>query len=180
MRLFTQSFCLALATSFISANSFAQSCYSSVYQNTPAERFIVSEDIATDLRTGLVWQRCVAGQEWNTETKSCDGSAVTKSWKNALEDAPEGWRLPNIKELISILDHSCSYPAINTTIFSLAKEASSTLGNAKLWSSTANRVSNFSMWGDVDTNSWYFNFDLGEPLVGSKNNTYYVRYVKNN
>ena len=71
--------------------------------------------------TGLVWQKCSAGQ---TNDSACSGTEVVKVWKTALsycEDLVLGgrsdWRLPNIRELLSIVDEFKSNPSINTVYF---------------------------------------------------------------
>ena len=70
-----------------------------------------------DSTTGLTWQRCVAGMSWNGTT--CTGTAATYTHEAALAYAKTqtGWKLPNIKELASIVDRTRSNPAIDTTAF---------------------------------------------------------------
>ena len=84
----------------------------------------------SDAKTGLVWKKCNEGQSWNAVLNSCDGKANRYTWQAALERAQalnnnsEGenfgktdWRLPNIKELASILERQCYDPSINTSFF---------------------------------------------------------------
>lgn len=160
-----------------SAEVAAQTCHSNVYQNAPTSRFLMIGTLAIDQRTYLEWQRCLAGQVWNEETLSCDEEPTAMNWQDALENTPEGWRLPNIKELMSIVDHSCSYPSINTTVFPMASNASE-LGHTTQWSSTANRNSNFYTFGRPETLAWAFTFELGAPRTYGKDIGYYVRYVR--
>jgi hypothetical protein len=61
----------------------------------------------TDNRTGLIWQKCSAGQNYLT----CSGEANTMNWEDALTycnnlylGVKTDWRLPNIRELISPTD----------------------------------------------------------------------------
>lgn len=92
-------------------------------ETTPTADF----DTATDgtvihIKTSLMWKRCAEGQTWNGST--CTGSASGMNWQTALTAAATStfadhsdWRLPNIKELQSIVEF-CGYdPAINRTIF---------------------------------------------------------------
>ena len=75
-----------------------------------------------DRWTGLVWQACVAE---STGEECIDASEQrTYTWQQALSycDAltigdAEGWRLPNIKELRSIVDTRRKRPCIDTTVF---------------------------------------------------------------
>jgi len=84
-------------------------------------RYSYSTDGAevTDSKTGLIWQRCSAGQSWDGST--CNGTAATYTHEAALSYAKSraqaGWRLPNVKELFSITDKTRSNPAIDVTAF---------------------------------------------------------------
>ncbi len=62
----------------------------------------------TDNATGLIWQKCLAGQSSN-----CSGSGNNFKWSEAISYCnglslgnKSGWRLPNINELTSLLDYS--------------------------------------------------------------------------
>jgi hypothetical protein len=69
-----------------------------------------------DLETGLVWQRCVLGQQW--DGKSCTGDAVAQDWNLAVKTTKgSAWRLPTQKELQSLSETSCSELALNQTWF---------------------------------------------------------------
>ncbi len=93
-------------------------------ETTPTADFDISATDGTVIhtKTGLMWKRCAEGQTWDGTT--CTGSASNFNWQNALAAAANStfagysdWRLPNIKELQSIVE-SCGYsPAINRTIF---------------------------------------------------------------
>jgi len=82
-------------------------------------RFSLSPDgqEVTDTTTGLNWQRCSAGQNWNGST--CAGSVVTYTFAQAraYANAQTGWRLPNVKELASLVDLGRNNPAIDPTAF---------------------------------------------------------------
>lgn len=82
-------------------------------------RYTVSPDgtEVTDSRTQQVWRRCAEGQTWDGST--CAGIATTFTHEQALAHASTqiGWRLPNVKELASLVDRSRNNPAIDTTAF---------------------------------------------------------------
>ncbi|AOP34834.1 hypothetical protein A0128_13845 [Leptospira tipperaryensis] len=70
---------------------------------------------------GLVWQKCSMGQGI---TVCSSPAATTSDWNtalnycNSLNLTGRTWRLPNVKELSSILDYGkTSFPIINTTLF---------------------------------------------------------------
>ena len=87
----------------------------------------------------------------------------SKSTKKALSEAHDGWRVPNIKELHSIVEVSCRSPAINETIFPDAESdyfwtASPYINNAQTWS---------------------VSFTDGNDQGFGKSNGLFVRLVKN-
>jgi len=106
---------------------------------SPTARFTVEPDgTATDNRTGLTWQRCPLGtvlDDGGTPTVLADDHCVpsgsapqTYSWGAALQAAQTlnsaggfagftDWRLPNRKELLSIVETRCTFPAINSQVF---------------------------------------------------------------
>jgi hypothetical protein len=101
----------------------AQVCNSSTPATTPTARFTDNGDgTVTDTRTGLMWARCAQGQSW--VGGACTGSPSVHTRAQALT-AVEGhsfaghgdWRLPNIKELASIVEQQCYDPAINLAVF---------------------------------------------------------------
>lgn len=116
--------------------------------------------VTVDNRTGLMWVT-------NPNDASIGG---TYSWENAIT-ACEGltyatysdWRLPNIKELVSIVDLSRQNPSINTTYFLNTQ-------GSNYWSSTT------YMPNTVD--AWIMNFASGNIANQYKVNPIYVRCVR--
>lgn len=102
----------------------AQTCkYDSIAATAPASRFTDNGDgTVTDQTTGLQWKRCSEGQTWAGGT--CTGALGVYTWQQALQRADSAgfagrndWRLPNIKELTSIVEEACSNPSIDLTVF---------------------------------------------------------------
>lgn len=104
-----------------------------VYQQSPDSRFYItrnefneSDGTATDNLTHLMWKRCSEGQVFNPNSDTCDGepSVTITSLKLALDNARQSsfadyndWRVPNIKELNSLVEPICHYKVINQRIF---------------------------------------------------------------
>jgi hypothetical protein len=78
---------------------------------------VYSSDEVYDSKTGLIWKKCLQG----FSGPNCDipGAETTFTWSDALDEADAPWRLPNVKELQSIVELACSAPAItsDTNIF---------------------------------------------------------------
>lgn len=111
--------------SVLPLTSFAddeQMCGAKSPETTPTSRFEILGDGAEvkDTKTNLIWQRCNIGQKWDKAKDTCSGTATTLTWKTALSETKKlgnGYRLPNIKELQSIVEYKCAYPALNQNIF---------------------------------------------------------------
>lgn len=118
------AFSSLILMSFMS-HSQEQNCYTNnLLATTLTENFVVLVDQVSDTKTKLTWQRCAYGQQWNISTNACDGDPVRVNWQNALTIAEQfnttevnQWRLPNIKELATIVEKQCVSPAINITLF---------------------------------------------------------------
>jgi hypothetical protein len=86
-------------------------------------RFVPSADgtEVSDTLTGLVWRRCAAGMAWHNDAQTCSGAATEFGWNGALDyvraNREGGWRLPNAKELFSIVDIERGGPAIDEMAF---------------------------------------------------------------
>lgn len=127
--------CLSLiAALFFSSSLMAETVCSglentAITPTTPTEDFDIHADgTVTHKPTGLMWMRCSLGQTWDGSTSSCTGSASTHTWQGALQAAEvwnagggfaghTDWRLPNIKELESIVEERCYSPAIHGSAF---------------------------------------------------------------
>jgi hypothetical protein len=136
----------------------ADACKASITPDTPTSRFVLNNNgTAFDKKTGLTWMRCEQGQIWDKEAKTCNGSTQYYTWKQALNAAETAnfsgfsdWRLPNIKELQSIVERCSFYPAINLTIFPHAT-------NDVFWSaSLVNTNSNYALIVDFSVGADYY------------------------
>jgi len=151
----------------------AQECNStSMISSNSTTQFVINSQLGTviDARTGLEWSLCSTGQLW--QNGNCTGSPTHFANFDEALDSVNGnslgvdFRLPNIKELGSIIERSCTSPAIDLTIFN------STL-NAIYYSSTP----------DIQGNL-HFSPTLGVKIIDFTNGTEFVpdvskyRYVR--
>ena len=114
----------------------------SLLESTPTSAFVNVAPLASHNLTGLMWKTCPEGMV--SAGTSCSGTPVALDWKGALEAATRDttgayadWRLPNIKELLSIVEY-CGYsPAINQVVFPNTP-------STQFWSSTTDVDDPFS------------------------------------
>jgi len=122
----------------------------------------------TDPTTGLVWMRCSMGQDWDGMT--CTGTAKTYTFDeaNALTVTFAGqsdWRVPNIRELQTIVDRSVISPAIDKVAFPNTPASN-------FWSASAYAGNSFQAW------YVYFYDGLAGYYSGYKSNAFQVRLVR--
>lgn len=155
-----------------SLSNAVQTCQteSDINSTTPDSQFVDNGDgTITDKSTQLMWQKCQLGY---SGIDCATGSTVEYNWGNALTEAQNNtfatftdWRIPNIKELKSIVELRCFSPAINTNFFQLPDGF-----NVEFWSSTP-KVFNTDR-------TWYVNFFDGDSDYSSRTNTRRVRLVR--
>jgi len=106
--------------------------------------------------TNLMWQQedDYVARSWEDSLVYCDGLSL-----GGYSD----WRLPNIKELQTIIDYNLSYPATDDTYFFVSENS------LFYWSSTAFANGDYS---------WAVHFGGGEVFNLSKSEDYYVRCVR--
>jgi hypothetical protein len=149
--------------------SLAQTCNPAVTADAPNSRYALNANgTALDKKTGLTWMRCALGQTWSAG--SCTGTSQTYNWQTALQTAEStvfagksDWRLPNQKELQSLVERRCYGPAINLTAFPNAK-------SGWAWSSSP-----YASYSDF---AWVVNFSYGNGSGVGKYGSLAVRLVR--
>ena len=143
-------------------------------------RYVISAgaDMVTDLYNGLSWQRCPAsavlnnrGTPADASDDRCDAANVPAfSWQAALQHSTTSaigdfndWRLPNIKELESLVEPRCLPLAFDTAVFPA-------IARPKFWSSTPSPQDG----AKVET----INFFIGETGSSSKTDLADLRLVR--
>ncbi len=117
-----------------------------------------SNGTVTDNSTGLVWQK--AGDALNDTFEN----ALTYCNSNTAALSGTGWRLPNLRELLSIVDYSRGNPSINPAFTNTQSDL--------YWSSTT-----YQAPGSEDF-AWLVYFFDGGTSNGDKLSSYYVRCVR--
>lgn len=166
---------LIVLTGFMlsSLNITAQTCKISTIESTsPTSRFKVNNNgTIADIKTGLIWMRCAVG---SLGEDCAIGNADKFGWQEALLQVQifnnsggyagyNDWRIPNLKELVSITEKQCFSPAINLAIFPNIDS------NWFFWTSTLD-VNNKS-------NAWHVNF-LNGGIGYNEFNNKYLRLVR--
>ena len=148
----------------------AQTCRDDINASTPDSRFIDNGDgTVNDQATGLIWKQCAEGL---SGTGCQIGSAMRFTWQQALQQAESAdfagsalWRLPNKKELGSLVEQRCYAPAINAHFFP------NTPTTWWFWSS--------STYAYNSSYAWEVDFNDGEESYGYKlTANEYVRLVR--
>ena len=128
--------------------------------NAPAGRYTIANGTVTDNMTKLVWQQhVVSGGTWVQAKSYCAGLAL----------AGGGWRVPSVKELMTLVDFNhnpnVAGAAIDETVFPLPSPATE-----PYWSSSL--VSNDS------TSAWGVEFSLGTTTWSGLGMNNLVRCVR--
>jgi len=147
-------------------------CVGTITASTPTADFVDHGDgTVTHVKTGLMWKQCSEGLSGAGCTT---GAATLHTWQAALQLAKTlnagggfagftDWRLPNQKELNSIVEGQCVTPTINATIFP------ATVSNW-YWSA--------SPYAGGATNAWVVYFVNGNDGAGNKASSNSVRLVR--
>lgn len=171
---------LLLLSSLLVVAGAAQAVQTCATDSTVAtsatDKFLVdtATGIATDQSTGLSWLVCSAGSTWNATSETCTGSALQYNWQDALAYGADyeyqsftDWRLPNVKELMSIIERQCASPAINTAVFVDAL-------SERYWTSTPSIQST----DDSNETAWGVTFIEGTNTITNKSSVSFVRLVR--
>lgn len=115
---------LAIATTAYATVIAQQTAPNVIAERTTTDfdtKTIVANQGVKDSKTGLIWKACLEGQRLANNGTSCSGPLTeVTSFEQAKALEKDGWRLPTIKELTSITDHSKAYPAFNTSVLPFA------------------------------------------------------------
>jgi len=139
--------CFLFSVSAVSADVCVTESELELEPSTPSNDFNVHPNgTVTQKSTGLMWMRCPLGTKF--DGTRCTGRVPPISWMEAqkagLESRYAGyndWRLPEIDELKSIVEHSCQ-PALNHAVF----PADGHLSQGFYWSNTSVELRGTRAW----------------------------------
>jgi len=105
-----------------------QTVFTYIDDNAPTSRYILNNNgTAIDKETGLMWMRCTVGRVWNIDTAECDGDKLRADMRydaDALKLVIDSnfanhtdWRIPNIKELKTLVAYNLYNATINQEVF---------------------------------------------------------------
>jgi hypothetical protein len=121
-------------------HSFGYRCVRGGPVTSPVDRFVVANGTARDVRTGLVWQVTPLPTVLLFDEATAACAALV------LGGFSTGWRLPHVRELLSLIDESREQTPLLPAIFAA--------GPAPLfWSSTTRTPSNASYSVDFTTSN---------------------------
>lgn len=142
-----------------------------IIATTPDSRFVVNDNATvTDTQTDLMWKLCTEGK---SGVQCKEGEALEMNWAEALLYLPEhnslgaggytDWRLPNIRELSTLVESQCAHPAINLDIFPNTPAS-------HFWTS--------SPYHFYTHYSWYVDFAYGSPTYDERIRKKLLRLVR--
>jgi len=119
-----------LSMSLFQSLHAAQICKDYIPNDWKDSRYLLEtisgDHVVTDLKTGLMWKQCSEGL---TGASCSNGSLQSLNWEQSLHLAQStsfagssNWRVPNQRELISIIARNCIEPSLNETIFPMTSQ----------------------------------------------------------
>ncbi len=132
----------------------------------PTSRFTVGgggSGTVLDNATGLYWQQAISPSTCTWSATAAIGSAQAYCAALSVGNYSSGWRVPTIRELLSIVDRTVYGPPMNTVVFT---------GNSTdwYWSSVQRQGSS--------TTAWQLDFFEGNVVYGDISGANRVRCVR--
>lgn len=152
-------------------------CSENITDTVTVDNFVTDTDngVVSDSETGLMWSICNYGESWDSDAQECTETPLLLGWQESLQTVNQAelagytdWRLPNIKELMSIIERSCAQPAVQVSLFPSTQDE-------LYWSSTP-------VYSDVLSDSgalvWAVHFKEGSNTTHKKTSHALTRMVR--
>lgn len=140
-------------------------CADYILSETPLFEFGSGSSPASvvHVSTGIEWARCPVGMQHSSG--SCEGEPTFFTWQEALvyAESVSGWRLPNVKELFSIVDTCALGPSINPEVFPSTPAV-------RFWTNTP--------WSTSPGSARVVDFHFGSPAGNIMSVTRAIRLMK--
>ncbi|MDM8545816.1 DUF1566 domain-containing protein [Candidatus Venteria ishoeyi] len=152
------------------------------------KRYIVNDNgTAVDTVTGLMWMRCLIGQQWTGQ--GCSGKAGAFKWQDATRQTAnfaglDDWRIPTITELRSLVYCSSGKPDyfnpdVNKAHFMCdGNYKKPTLVHAVFPDAPTSIVWSGSPYAALSGDAWGVSFGLGADGYGDRGYSRHVRLVR--
>lgn len=134
----------------------------------PVRSWVIQGDEVLDRATGLIWRRCAEGQVWDGST--CSGTPKWFYWPNTvkwvrkqIDQTGLPWRVPNPKEMDSIVDKTRQWPSIDTQVFPDS-------WSVRMWTS--------SIEPEAASGAYFVNFQTGAVADHDRAREYGLRLVR--
>lgn len=160
--------CGALGLIALGEHADAQTCAPSIVAVNPTSAYSVTAGVVVDGRSGLMWDQCAWGQ---SGLNCASGSGGLYSWNQALAIPATAnlsvykgyadWRLPNVKELLSLVEVCRINPSINDIVFPATPPS-------YFWSGSP----------IAGSSAWSVYFDIGFPYSSNRGYFLHVRLVR--
>ncbi len=174
--------CLALMTmasllALAQDRTLAQDCRQTLPVSAPDQRYTQNADGTVTARvTGLIWKQCpegLSGADCGAGNGQLPEDSTLLTWQAALQHAAAAdfagsrdWRLPDLKELHSLIDLQCGTPALNSHLFPKTPGLSA----SEFWTSSPHP--------SPATDAYAVDFSEGYVTIAPKELTAYVRLVR--
>lgn len=122
----------------------------------PAGRYAVSDEVVHDRRTDLTWQRV-------DESPLLTHAQAIAYCESATFGDRDGWRLPTLKELQTLIDARAASPALDADAFPDARAEA-------YWTST--------VFAGDENKVWMLHVGKGVPQAALRSDTIHVRCVR--
>lgn len=139
----------------VAAAACATSWVGHGHANAPSGRYTIANGIVHDTKTKLSWERAISTSNFDW--------ADAQTYCMMLNLEGNGWRLPSMKELQTIVDERRLSAAIDPAAFP-------TTPNELFWTSSPSDAYSYS--------AWYVDFDTGITSTRDKSYTQRVRCVR--